>query len=901
MKRTTIATRLMSAAFALIMLLGCFGPVSVQAAEATWTIGSDTEIFWVNTDASEQDYDALSEQIRRFSGDLAQKVTLSALPISYGEQSAAGSEDIVLVLDDNAEINSQGYEISVSDASVVITAADAAGLMYGCNSLIRQLLISGSVKSEESAPAVLERGLSLDNGRMYYTVDWIKTMIRELAWENMNTLVLHFSEEMGLGIESKLYPWLAGRDGTLCVGDNIATDDRYLTQKEIADIVAYANSYHVQIIPSFDSPGHMNYIVKKFNQNCSSADYSFTYDGVTYTAKKGSEIGNYFHYNNKTAIVQGSRNTAYSRGIDISNEVAVAFTRSLIEEYGTLFADLGCTAFDIGGDELLGWGASIDSKVSKWKQLDHWKEYAQNRAQAEGNSNWRNAVGYDGFMYYMNDLYDLVSKLGYDSVRMWNDDAFRSKDTGWAGVVNLNKKIEILYWTPTANSSSNNIWTYLNPGHKAYNYLNYYNYYVVGKLSQYPNATAQNIYTAWNPYVYSTPSAGGSNTAIDNPNVLGSAFCIWSDNPSLATEATVMSDTLPMIRAHAAKAWDPNANDNISFTTYKSNIAKTKAAPSGSAGGEIWHVADLSELEAVLDIYNDVDESAYTAESYAVYDAAAKAGQALLEKEKPAQEAVDQAVADIQAAYENLQLLPVADPTALQEAIEAYATVNAEPYTAESFARYTESVENGQQLLQSGVYTQEALDAALLAIQQAYQALELVPVVDTADLEAAIAEFGDMDESLYTEESFDMYAAAVQSAQELLNSGVYTQEQIDSALAAIQTQKDSLRELDSVGETVCFISGSFKSSKVNAGKVATINMSVIKGTDIAGFEVYNDLGTATEIIRSDSNSKQSDRDNYMLMFSPTKELKGNRTYTVYAVLGDGTRSSDCLTLTVTIR
>jgi hypothetical protein len=148
------------------------------------------------------------------------------------------------------------------------------------------------------------------------------------------------------------------------------------------------------------------------NEKCTAPAFSFTYDGKTYTAKAGSEIGNYFHYNNKTAIVQGSRNKNYSRGIDISDTVAVAFTKSLIEEYGTLFKNLGCTKFDIGGDELLGWGDAVTSNVSKWKQLDHWKEYAIDRT---GNSK---AVAYDAFLLYMNDLYDLVTGLGYTSVRM---------------------------------------------------------------------------------------------------------------------------------------------------------------------------------------------------------------------------------------------------------------------------------------------------------------------------------------------------------------------------------------------------------------------------------------------------------------------------------------------------
>ena len=67
------------------------------------------------------------------------------------------------------------------------------------------------------------------------------------------------------------------------------------------------------------------------------------------------------------------------------------------------------------------------------------------------------------------------------------------------------------------------------------------------------------------------------------------------------------------------------------------------------------------------------------------------------------------------------------------------------------------------------------------------------------------------------------------------------------------------------------------------------------------FEIYSDLGTRMTIIRSMTNTKKSDRDNYGLMFSPTAEERGERTYTVYAVLPDGTRSADCLILPLTVK
>ena len=561
--------RLRSLSAAVLILALLFSCILPAAADNVWRIGTDTEILFVSGTPG----DVPETQIRLFAAELAEKVTGTAPEIRYNVSSAGNSGDILLSLDAAHALPAEGYRISLSGGCVTIAASDADGLFYGCRNLIRQLLADGTVTAKESSPDTAERGLSLDCGRKYYTVDWIKQMIRELSWANMNTLVLHFSEEMGFGIESRLYPWLAGRDGTLGTQAEAVTDSRVLTYEDIAEIVKYAELYHVDIVPSLDSPGHVNYIVKKFNEQCADKDFSFTFRDKVYTAKAGSVIGNYFHYNGQTAIVQGTRNRAYSLGVDISDETAAAFMQSLIEEYALLFRSLGCTEFDIGGDELLGWGNSIDWRVPKWQQLDHWKAYAQNRAKAEGRANYADAVAYDAFMYYMNDLYDLVTGLGYTSVRMWNDDALRSADTGWKRVVELNKNIDIWFWTTGANTAKD----YIDAGYEVYNILCDYNYYALtfnyfsGSRELFIKASPETIYREWNPYIFDPANgdpAAAANVSAGNPAVLGSSFAIWCDHPDLKTEAEVMAEVLPMLRAHAVKAWDADANALLSYSDF---------------------------------------------------------------------------------------------------------------------------------------------------------------------------------------------------------------------------------------------------------------------------------------------------------------------------------------------
>lgn len=391
------------------------------------------------------------------------------------------------------------------------------------------------MKNEKGLYSVPERALFLDCGRKYFSPKWFEKAIPEIKRAGMNALCLHFSEEMGLRLESKQFPWLAGGDHTLCVHGarcGLAEDDsKFLTQSELRYIASIAKQLGVEIIPSFDSPGHMNYAVKKYNE------------------RYNADIGNYFHKDGKTSIVHGSSlageeaQTRYSRGIDISNPAAVDFARALLTEYAELFASLGSKSFDIGGDELLGLGECIDDSYSKWQSLEHWQALARERTDNAS------ATAYDAFLLYMNENANILRELGYSSIRMWNDDVLRDGDTDWKGVCQLDKRIEIEFWVPYANDAKNNVFTYLDNGYSVYNYLNYYTYYILGTGMK-NEVTPKRISNEWNAYVFDSKEKG---VCVDPAlhRVKGGAYCIWCDNPSAESADELLSNTMPYIEASA--------------------------------------------------------------------------------------------------------------------------------------------------------------------------------------------------------------------------------------------------------------------------------------------------------------------------------------------------------------
>ena len=633
-----------------------------------------------------------------------------------------------------------------------------------------------------------------------------------MSWSNMNTLVLHFSEEMGLGLETKLYPWLNGRDGTLCTQAELETvDNRYLTQKEFLEIAAYAEKYHVDLMPSLDSPGHLNYLVKTFNDKVKTdGSFSFTYNGKTYkTTYSGSTykfyvdgvsqgsstygIGNYFKYNGTTTLVKGSRNANYSRGIDISNPVAVAFVQSLTVEYGNLFRSVGATKIDIGGDELLGWGAAVTSSVAKWKQLDHWKAYAQNRAKAEGKSNYSSAVAYDAFLYYMNDLNDLARSLGYTSVRMWNDDALRSSDTGWNKVVELDLDIDIWFWT----LGNNSCWTYAgyaeDDGYQLYNILSDYTYYALtseyfsNERGSFDQAYADQIYNEWSPFVFTDSGNANYIMSTANPNVLGGALGIWSDNPSLRTETQVMADIKPLFRAIGAKSWNATANSSVTYKTYSANLTKMGDAPDIDHSVVDTTVPNPAALRAAVKDAAAIDGSQYTAASYAALENAVAQGEDLLKYGAEVQADLTAAVKAIASAKAAL----VTDTQALAAAVAEADSITEGMYSDASYAAYLEAVKAGRAVLADADATPAEVSAALEAILTAKSKL----TSDKSALKTAVdnaPSLKDVDTTQFTQEVLDRYTAALANAEAVLENSVATQPEVNAALAELLEAKKAI-------------------------------------------------------------------------------------------------------------
>jgi hexosaminidase len=156
-------------------------------------------------------------------------------------------------------IGNEGYHLNINKDSIVFSANKKEGLFRGICSL-QQMIAADSGKFLPCCdiidyPAYPYRAMHLDVCRHFFSKDFIKRYIDQLAYYKINTLHWHLTDDQGWRIEIKKYPkltevgaWRIEKDSTRYGG--------YYTQEDIKEIVAYAQARYITIIPEIEMPGH---------------------------------------------------------------------------------------------------------------------------------------------------------------------------------------------------------------------------------------------------------------------------------------------------------------------------------------------------------------------------------------------------------------------------------------------------------------------------------------------------------------------------------------------------------------------------------------------------------------------------------------------------------------------
>lgn len=220
------------------------------------------------------------EAVARYAQEFATQLEkTSGIKVPVNPTTAATS----LVMTKDATLAHESYKLTVNEAGINIAAADSTGFFYAIQTL-KQLMphaiynrsgastaIDWTVPCVEIAdqPQLGHRGYMLDVARHFFSKTEVKRILDIMATYKMNRFHWHLTDDQGWRIDIPEYPKLAQvgavRKGSFvnAGGSSKFFDDTeygrgmYYTLDDLREIVAYAKSLNIEIIPEIDLPGHM--------------------------------------------------------------------------------------------------------------------------------------------------------------------------------------------------------------------------------------------------------------------------------------------------------------------------------------------------------------------------------------------------------------------------------------------------------------------------------------------------------------------------------------------------------------------------------------------------------------------------------------------------------------------
>lgn len=346
-----IVLNVIVATFIVVAIGSCGSPASSEVSNNSHFIipkpsQIDIRSGKVNfTSLSTISYDIKDANVKGIADFLNQKISpATGYSLSFNDKRG----DVTLIYDPSLSLVNEAYTLSSNNNGVKITASSYSGLFYGVQTLLQ--LMPSDVKSKtivpgitlyvpyceiSDAPEFQWRGLMLDVSRHWFTKEEVMSYIDKLAEAKMNVFHWHLTDDQGWRIEIKSRPELTEK-GTLRaerVGQwwqrepqkagEEPTYGGFYTQEEIKEVVDYAASRYVRVIPEIDVPGH------------SLATLVAYPELACFKAPTAVNVGNKFYTIDENSLCVGNPES-YKLMEDVLKEVAQLFP----DEY-----------IHIGGDE----------------------------------------------------------------------------------------------------------------------------------------------------------------------------------------------------------------------------------------------------------------------------------------------------------------------------------------------------------------------------------------------------------------------------------------------------------------------------------------------------------------------------------------------------------------------
>jgi hexosaminidase len=263
----------------------------------------------------------------------------------------------------------------------------------------------------QDQPRFKWRGLMLDLSRHFFDKKYIKEVIDGLAMHKMNVLHLHLVDDQGWRIEIKKYPKLTEvgswrvdqEDKNWNAKDPVTPEEEgtyggFLSQEELKELVKYAKSKNVEIIPEIEMPAHVTSAIAAYPElSCFEKPVGVPSGGVwpitdIYCAGKESTFeflenvlvevmdifpSKYIHIGGDEAtktnwqICPHCQKRIKNEGLKDVNELQSYFVKRIEKFINSKGKKL------IGWDEILEGGLAPDATVMSWRGVQGGVEAAE--------------------------------------------------------------------------------------------------------------------------------------------------------------------------------------------------------------------------------------------------------------------------------------------------------------------------------------------------------------------------------------------------------------------------------------------------------------------------------------------------------------------------------------------
>ncbi len=206
----------------------------------------------------------------------AAMVSLAGMGFNASEAGVA----LTIERDQTEEKMPGSYSLVIGPEKIAIKAGDNEGASNALRS-IASLIMPGATGipflAISDSPRYEFRGLHIDVARNFHSKQLILDILEQMAAYKLNKLHLHLGDDEGWRLQIDGLPELTEVGSRRCYDplenqcllpqlgsgpDVNAPVNGYYTNKDYIEILRYANARQIQVIPSFDMPGHSRAAVK---------------------------------------------------------------------------------------------------------------------------------------------------------------------------------------------------------------------------------------------------------------------------------------------------------------------------------------------------------------------------------------------------------------------------------------------------------------------------------------------------------------------------------------------------------------------------------------------------------------------------------------------------------------